>query len=143
MSHKKFVVTLTDQERQELTIFINTGIHPARAIKRARMLLLADGGDSDPAMAEEVGVCLATVFNTRRRYCTEGIQAVLTEKPRPGQPRKLDGHGEAQLTAIACSEPPEGRVRWTTRLLADKVVELALVETFSHASVGRLLKKTS
>jgi len=143
MSQKKYAVSLSDQERQTLTTFVNTGVHAARAIKRAHILLLADGGHSDPAIAEESGTCLTTVCHTRRRYVAEGLQAVLTEKPRPGQPRKLDGHGEARFTALVCSAPPEGCVRWTTRLLADKMVELALVETFSHTSVRRLLKKTT
>ena len=143
MSQKKYPVRLSDQERQELTTFVNTGVHAARAIKRARMLLLADAGHSDPAIAEEVGVCLVTVFNTRRRSGTEGVSAVLTEKPRPGQPRKLDGRGEAHLTAIACSTPPEGRARWTMTLLADRLVALQVVEAISEATVCRVLKKTT
>jgi len=116
MSQKKYAVKLSAQEQQPLITVMNTGVHAARAIKRAQMLLCAHEGASDQTIADALGVCLATVFNTRRRYCMEGIHAVLTEKPRPGQPRKLDGHGEARLTAIVCSEPPEGRARWTTRL---------------------------
>jgi transposase len=142
MSQKKYVVNLPDQERQELTTFVNTGVHAARAIKRARMLLLADRDHSDPAIADEVGVCLATVFNTRRRYCTEGLSAVLVEQPRPGQPRKLDGRGEARLTAIACSTPPKGRARWTMTLLADRLVELQVVDAISDTTVSRVFKKT-
>ena len=141
MSQKKHAVSLSDQERQEVTTFVNTGVHAARAIKRARMLWLADAGHSDPAIAKEVGVCLATVFNTRRRYCTAGLPAVLREKPRPGQPRKLDGRGEARLTALACSAPPEGRARWTMTLLADRLVELQVVEAISDTTVSRVLKK--
>jgi transposase len=143
MSQKKFCVQLSPEESQRLHQFIMTGTHAARAINRARILLLADRGHSAPVIAEEVGVCLATVFNTRRRYWREGLAAVLTEKPRPGQPRKLDGYSEARLTAIACSDPPEGRQRWTAQLLADRLVEVALVETISSRTISRVLKKTT
>jgi transposase len=88
-------------------------------------------------------VSKATVYNIRRRYCTEGLQAALNDKPRPGAPKKLDGRGEARFTAIACSDPPLGRQRWTLRLLADKLVELELVDGISPATVRTLLKKTS
>jgi transposase len=142
MSQKKFCIQLSHDEVQQLQQFIMTGIHAARAIIRARILLLAHSGHSDPAIAEEVGVCLATVFNIRRRYCQEGLQAVLTERARPGQPRKLDGPGEAHLTAIACSAAPDGRVRWTAQLLADRLVDLALVDAISARTISRVLKKT-
>lgn len=123
MSHKTYCIQLSDDETHRLHRVTTTGKHAARAMIRSRILLLADSGHDDPAIAEEVGVCLATVANTRRRYCQDGLDAVLTERARPGQPRKLDGHGEARLTAIACSDPPEGHARWTASLLADRVVE--------------------
>jgi transposase len=141
MSNKKFVIALSAQDRQRLTPFVNTGIHAARAIKRARILLLAETGPRDLAIADEIGVCLATVFTTRRRYCQDGLEALVTEKPRPGQPRRLDGRQEARLTAIACSTPPDGRSRWTMELLADRFVQLRVVDAISDSTVQRVLKK--
>jgi transposase len=143
MSKKKFVVSLSDEDRQALHTYVNTGIHSARSIKRARILLLADNGDSDPAIATQIGVCRATVFNIRRRYWTEGLQAALEEKPRSGAPRTFSGRDEANLSVLACSSPPEGYQRWTVRLLADRLVRLEALESISHMTVHRLLKKTS
>lgn len=143
MSKKKFIVSLSDKDRQALHTFVNTGIHSARSIKRARILLLADEGVSDPAIATQIGVCKATVFNIRRRYCTEGLQVALEEKARSGAPRTFSGRDAANLTVLACSSPPEGYHRWTIRLLADRLVRLEAVESISHMTVQRLLKKTS
>lgn len=143
MSKKKFIVSLSDEERQKLQSYVNTGTHPARSIKRARILLLADEGQSDPAIAEQVGVCKATVFNIRRRYYREGIQAALSEKPRSGAPRRFTGRDEAKLTTLACTDPPEGYQRWTIRLLADRFVRLGTVEKISKTTVQRWIKKTT
>lgn len=143
MSKKQHTVSLTQEENAYLFSYITTGVHSARSIKRAQILLLASRRRSDPQIAEQLGVCRATVYNIRRRYCTEGLQAALNEKPRPGAPKKLDGRGEARFTAIACSDPPMGRQRWTLRLLADKVIALELVDGISPATVRSLLKKTS
>jgi transposase len=143
MSKKIFIVSLPDEDRQELQTYVNTGIHAARSIKRARILLLADKGVSDPVIAKQIGLCQATVFNVRRRYCTEGLTATLHEKPRPGAPRQFSGRDEANLTVLACSQPPEGYQRWTVRLLADRLVRLEVVASMSHMTVQRLLKKTN
>lgn len=143
MSKKKFIVSLSDNERYQLQSYVNTGTHPARSIKRARMLLLADMGISDPRVAEQVGACKATVFNIRRRYCREGLDAVLVEKPRSGAPRRFSGRDEAHLTTLACSKPPAGHQRWTVRLLADRFVFLGLVDEISKSTVQEWLKKTS
>jgi transposase len=137
------MITLSPQDRERLLQFIHTGIHAARAIKRARILVLAEANHSDLEIADEVSVSLATVFNTRRRYCQQGIDAILAEKPRSGQPRRLNGRQEALLTALACSTPPDGRSRWTMELLADRLVQLREVETISDSTVQRLLKKTT
>ena len=142
MCKKQHTVSLTQEENAYLFSYVTTGVHSARSIKRAQMLLLANRQNSDPQIAAQLGVCQATVYNIRRRYCTEGLQASLDEKPRPGAPKKLDGRGEARFTAIACSDPPLGRQRWTVRLLADKLVELELVDSISPMTVGTLLKKT-
>jgi transposase len=142
MANQKHKVSLTQQEYDNLKAYVNTGVHSSRSIKRAQILLLASRGTSDPQLAERIGVCKATVYNIRRQYCTEGLQAALTEKPRPGAPTKLTGREEARFSAIACSDPPLGRQRWTVRLLGDKLVELELVKSISPATVGTLLKKT-
>lgn len=142
MSTKHHIVTLPAEERQYLENYMKTGVHRSRAMIRARVLLLADKDESDPAIAREVGVCKATVFNIRRRYCAEGLQATLDDKPRSGKPRTMTERKVAQVSALACSKPPEGRQRWTHRLLADRLVELAFVESVSHTTVGRVLKKT-
>lgn len=141
MSKKKFTVSLTEKERQKLQAYVNTGTHSARSIKRARILLFAHNGDSDPAIAQQVGVCTATVFNIRRRYCTTGLKAALQEKARPGAPRKFSGRDEAKITLLACSKPPAGYQRWTVRLLADRLVRLEYVESISHMTVQRMQKK--
>ena len=141
MSKKKFHVSLTEKERQKLQAYANTGTHSARSIKRARILLLAHNGESDPTIAKQVGVCLVTVFRIRRRYCNEGLKAALQEKARPGAPRKFSGRDEAKITLLACSQPPEGYQRWTVRLLADRLVRLEYVESISHMTVQRLQKK--
>ncbi len=143
MSKKIFRVSLSHEERHKLESYITTGPHPARSMNRARVLLLADQGASDPTIARTVGVCKATVFNTRRCYCTQGLQAALTEKPRSGAPRKFTGRDEANITVLACTKAPEGRQRWTNRLLADKLVELETIPAISYKSVERMLKKTN
>ena len=143
MAQKIFDIALSDHERQQLHTYVNTGIHSARSINRARTLLFADDGKTDPWIAEHVGVCKATVFNIRRRYCTEGLDATLIEKPRAGAPRRLNGADEACLTTLACSQPPDGRQRWTIRLLRDRLIALEVVETISKSTVQQWLKKTS
>ncbi len=143
MSKKMYQITLSSSERRELERIITTGKHSARVINRARILLLTDEQETDAAIAEIVRISPATVFRIRKRYCQEGFIKAVEERSRSGAPAKLSGRVEAQLTAIACTEPPEGRVRWTTRLLADKLVKLELVESISHQAVGLYLKKTN
>lgn len=143
MSKKIFIVSLSNKERQALQTYVKTGVHSARSINRARVLLKADEGLSDPVIASQVGVCKATVFNIRCRYCREGLPAALREKPRPGPPRRFSGRDEANLTMLACSDPPEGYQRWTIRLLADRFVQLGAVTTISHTTVQTWLKKTT
>lgn len=116
MSKKLHPVHLTEEERVLLQKYVSTGVHSARSITRAHVLLDADHQRSDPWIAAQYGVSTATVYHLRRRYCAEGLQAALHEKPRSGAPKKLDGRGEAWFTAIACSDPPLGRQRWTVRL---------------------------
>jgi putative transposase len=143
MSKKTFRVSLSDTAHQQLQAYVTTGRHSARSINRARILLLANEGKSDPVIAEQVGVCKTTVFHTRRRYCAHGVSAAVSEQPRSGAPKTFTGRDEAKLTTLACTDPPEGYHRWTMRLLADRLVRLEAVEAISPSTVCRLLKKTT
>ena len=114
----------------------------ARVYKRAVALLELDRGKSYTAVAETVGMTQQTVSVLAAKYQQEGLQC-LADKPRSGRPSQFDGGQRAKITALACSEPPEGHGQWTLRLLAEKVVELEYCPTISHTQVGQILKKTS
>ena len=145
MSQKQFRVTLSEQDIQTLHKIVRSGKDKARKITRCRILLLADGesGKTDKEISDALHVCLATIFNLRRRYCQRGLERAIGEGARSGQPPKFKGKAAAKITAIACSAPPEGQARWSLRLLADRVVELQIVESISHQSVSNILKKTN
>ena len=145
MSQKQFLVQLSAHERERLQGIIRSGKHKARKITRCRILLLADGpnGKTDQEIVDALNVCLATIFGIRRRYSQEGLESAIGERPRSGQPPKFKGKAAAKITAIACSKPPAGRAKWTLRLLADRAVELKLVDSISHQSIDNILKKTS
>ena len=138
---KKYVVDLTAEERRQLLRLTSKGRVPARRLKRALVLLAADEGTVDEAIAQQVRVHRATVERLRQRFVTEGLEAALAEHPRPGKVRKLDGRQEAHLIALACSEPPPGQKRWTMQLLAGRLVDLGVVETISDETVRRALKR--
>ena len=147
---KKYVVRLSDAEREQLTAMLRTGKHPTWRLTRARILLKADaaeGGDgwSDSRIAAALDISDATVARIRQQLVEEGFEAVLKRKhsPASARPRIFDGASEAKLIALACSEPPKGRKRWTLKLLEDAVVELNIVERASDNTIGRVLKKTS
>ncbi len=140
--HKRYIVDLTADERAELLTLLNRGVAPARRLTRARILLLADEGSSDGAIAAALHVQTATVERTRRRFVEGGVERALSDQPRPGGRPKLDGKQEAHLVALACSRAPEGRARWTMQLLADRWVELGVVDAISDETVRRTLKKT-
>ena len=146
---KVFVVRLTDEDRLELDSLIRKGKAAARTLVRARILLKADQGERgeswpDAEIAHALDVSPKTVFNIRRRWVEEGLQAALNRKKQqcPSRARKLDGEAEAQLVATCCGPAPAGRARWTLRLLADKLVELEVVESISPETVRQTLKKT-
>ena len=145
MSHKNHCIKLSEHERQHLHKIIESGKDKARKITRCRILLLADEskGKTDEEISDALGVCLATIFNIRRRYCKLGLERAISEEPRSGQPPKFKGKTMAKITAIACSKAPEGYARWSLRLLADHAVELDIVESISHVSVHNILKKTN
>jgi len=147
---KKYPVILTETERDDLKRLIAAGTAPARKLTHARILLKADQGSEegpawvDDAVAEAVEVSQPTVSRVRKQYVEEGLEAALNRRP-PNREyrRKLDGEKEARLVALACSEPPEGQARWSLRLLADKMVELEVVDDLSYQTVRRTLKKTN
>ena len=143
MAHVKYVVDLSEEEEQQLRKIISRGKVSARRAARARMLLKANEGLSDEQVAGSLEVGSAKVGRIRQRFVEEGLEAALKDKPRPGQPRKLSGKQEAHLIAVACSDPPKGRARWTLRVLAGKVVELGFVESICHETVRQILKKTT
>jgi hypothetical protein len=146
---RKYVVTLTAEEREQLQALIRAGKASALKLARARVLLKADAAPGGPdwpdgRIAEAVEVGLATVARVRRRFVELGVAAALERRKqaRPSRERTLDGRGEAKLIALACSAPPDGRTVWTMQLLADRLVELRVADTVSDETVRRTLKKT-
>jgi hypothetical protein len=145
---KRYRVTLVAEERQGLTDLIAAGRAATRKLTHARILLKADAAEGGPAwpdgrIAEALEVSTATVERVRRRFVEQGLEAALDRKPRehPAREIKLDGRAEARLIALACSAPPEGRAVWTMQLLADKLVELEVVDSISDETVRTTLRK--
>ena len=143
MAAKRSVVTLSAEERAQLLALTKKGRVAARQLTRAHILLHADAGATQDAIAAALHIGRATVVRICRRCVEEGLETALRDRPRPGAQRKLDGKQEAFLVALACSMPPEGRKGWTMQLLADKLVELRVVDGVSDETVRRTLKKTS
>ena len=147
MPAKKYKVTLTTEERQELTELVNKGKTAARKITRARILLLADENQMGPAwtdarIADALGISSRTVERIRQTCVETGIEAALNHtRPRRTRPKTLDGAAEARLVQLACTEAPDGRERWTMQMLADKLIELEIVATISDETVRTTLKK--
>ena len=146
--NKKYIVRLTKTERKELKQIIAKGKAAAYKIKHAHILLKvdADGPNwGDQKTAEAFGCDVNTPRNIRQRFVEQGIEAALERKKRPCPPRdkKLDGKQEAHLIALSCGQPPEGRARWSLKLLAEKMVELEIVDEVSRETVRRTLKKTN
>ncbi|WP_227015647.1 helix-turn-helix domain-containing protein [Haloarcula sp. JP-L23] len=143
MSRKKHVVDLSDEERSQLKEFASKGEHRAEAITRAKILLKADEGLTDSTICEHLDCSIATPYRTRKAYAERGLAAIHRRKPDRDYEPKLDGRGEAHLVALACSEPPDGRSRWTYALLADRLVTLEEIEfdSISEETVRQRLKK--
>jgi hypothetical protein len=145
---KQYIVRLSEEERAWLRTLISRGDAPARVQAHARILLKANQGEGGPGWTDDavggaVEVDRTTVARVRKLYVTEGLEAALHRKaPDRVYRRKLDGEQEARLVAVTCSEPPTGHKRWTLRLLADKLVELEIVETISYETVRQTLKQT-
>ena len=145
--NKKYIVRLTEQEREQLEAVIRKGTSAAYTITHAHILLKADADGaawSDEAIAGAFSVHTRTVAGIRERFVEQGLEAALTRKKqeRPSHQPLFDGEAEAHLIALRCAAPPAGHARWTVRLLADKVVELDIVASASHETVRRTLKKT-
>jgi len=148
MPAKRYVVLLTEEERQQVHGLASKGKAPAYKIRHANILLKADAGGpnwKDEQIAEAFGCHRTTVEEVRKRLVTQGLESALGRKKRetPPTPRRLDGAAEARLIALACGKAPEGRAKWTMRLLADKLVELEIVDSVSHTTVWETLKKTN
>jgi transposase len=146
---QKSVVLLTETEREQLQALLAAGTAPARKLTHARILLKADRGPQGPGwvdgrIAESVEVSQPTISRVRKQFVEAGLEAALNRRaPRREYRRKLDGAQEARLVALTCSGPPAGQARWSLRLLADRLVELEVVDTVSHQTVRRVLKKTN
>lgn len=132
----KYEVCLNEDQKKFLKNLTRKGKESVRKINRARVLLLSNEGKKDKEIQEIVGVSDTMVETTRKKFVLEGLENAINEKPRPGQPKKIDGRKEAELIALACSQPPEGRAKWTLRLLADKIML-----DISHVAVSNTLKK--
>ena len=148
--NKRYVVRLTSEERQSLERLVRTGKAAARKILHARILLQADQGPAGPGwtdaqISEALSAHARTIAEVRQRLVEQGLEAALNRKKQaqPSRPRKLDGKAEARLIALRCGAPPQGRMRWTLHLLADRLVELKVVDSLSYETVRRTLKKTS
>lgn len=148
--NKRYVVRLEREEREQLQRLVSVGKTAARKLTHARVLLQADESAEGPRwtdqqIAEGLGVTTRSVERIRRRFMEEGLESALERKKqcRPSRERLLDGAKEAKLIAVCCSKPPEGRRRWTLKLLSDRLVELEIVESISYETVRRTLKKTS
>src|SRR5262245_46625316 len=139
--NKLYKVELAQQERKRLLAIISTGRNKATVIRRAHILLKCDEGKTDEQIAEMLYISTDTVQRLRQRYCEQGLEASLAGEPHPEREPKLDESQQAYLTAVACSEPPPGRVRWTLALLAEKLVQDRKVTTISPETVRHLLKK--
>jgi transposase len=149
MPQKKYLVTLTPEEREQLAGLLSAGKRSALTLARARILLKADQADGGPAwpddrIAEALDCGVRTIERVRQRFVERGLEAALGRKKqdRPSRERKLDGRAEARLIALACSQPPDGRAAWTLQLLADTLVELRVVGSVCDETVRRVLKKT-
>jgi transposase len=145
---KYYRVTLTEEERDQLRALIKTGKAAARKLNHARILLLADEGESGPGktdkmIADALDTSLRTIERVRKRFITDGFEEAINPKPHPKRPSKvkIQGEIEEQLIELACSAPPEGRGRWTLQLLADQLVVLTSLESVSDETVRKALKK--
>ena len=144
MPAKKYIITLTNEERQELLALTSAGKLSARKMKRAQILLKADENWKDKDIIAALNTSRSTVERIRKRYVAGGMDKALNDDPRPGARKKLDGRAEAHVIALACSaDGPDDSDQWSLRAIAGKLVELGLVDSLSHEAVRQVLKKTN
>jgi transposase len=148
MPIKKYRVELSEKQRKKLKSICRRGETKARTLNRARILLLANenrpkGAETDARIADLLDVSESTIGRVKRRFVSSGLEPAIGEKPRSGRPKKFTGTDRAKVTAIACSDPPQGRNKWSLRLIADRLVSLELIEEISYQTVKRVLKKTN
>ena len=139
---KKYIINLSISEREQLEQVSNKGKISARKYKRIQILLMSESGYSDVEIGRTLKVSVATIERIRKKFVLLGLESILDEKPRPGKPKKLAGKEEAFLIATACSDPPYGRNNWTMQLLANKLIQLSVVDSISDETIRRTLKKT-
>lgn len=140
---KKDIIKLKKKDQKILEQLVIKGSQKARTITRSRILLMSNDGKTDTQIIEALNVARNTIRTVRYRYVHDGLETAVNEQQRPGAPNKFTGRDKAKITAIACSQPPDGRNRWTLRLIADTMVELNMVDDISHQTVKRVLKKTN
>jgi len=143
MPAKKYIVKVTPEEREELLNLTSKGQVGARTMKRAQILLKADEGLKDAEIVAALNTSRPTVERIRKRFVEGNLEKALHDAPRPGSKTKLDGRAEAELIALVCSDVPDGHEKWSLRMLADKLVELEIVDGISHETVRQVLKKMS
>ena len=143
MARQTEFIELSKAEQSSLKTFFRFGKSSNRQQTRARILDLLSKQTTPPEIARLLGCTVTTVYNVKRRFLREGLQATLSERPRSGRPPTISGEARARITALACSQAPLGHARWTLRLLADKTVEQGVVEQISHQTVKDILKKTA
>ena len=138
---KKTQIHLKVKDRKELNEIVKKGETKARKITRCHVLLLSDKKESNGKISRILNIAMLTIRRIQQRYVEGGLKTAIEERARSGKPPKFSGKQQAKITTLVCSTPPEGRSRWTLRLLADKIIELELVANISHKSVGEILKK--
>jgi putative transposase len=134
-------IKLTENEVEYLSAFVKKGRKRARELTRARVLLLVSQGRTEMEIKDMLGICRATVSNIKKRYREEGLQSALTDKPRPGQPKKYTERHEAEIIAQACTKSPDGRKRWSLTLLTEELRKKEGFETINRESIRLILKK--
>jgi putative transposase len=135
-------IKLKKKDKVQLEELLKKGVAKTRQLTRARVLILSDDGKSPTQISNFIGANITTIRNIKERYLQGGLNRALEDAPRSGKPTRFSGKHLAQITALACTEPPEGHAKWSLRLLADNAVELAYVESISHTEVANILKKT-
>jgi transposase len=141
--NKKHHINLESEQKKELLDIVTKGKASARIIRRAHTVLMASEGQSDEMIAKTLHISIPTVERTRKQFCLDSKSVNLVDRPRSGKPPKITSTAEAYLIATTCSDAPEGFVRWTLKMLADKLVSLEIIDSVSTNTIGRTLKKTS